>query len=116
MRKIAIVGGTFGLLVLSMVAGLADDMPMPAPVNTSPQAAHKPAAPDNAHKPATDSAAQHMHDQMMKDRQQGMQTMQNAPADGAKPAMKGCCDGDAMKPNDGSMPKAKDSSMPMKHM
>ena len=118
MRKIGIVGGALCVLVLGTVASLADDMPMAAPAKPTPQATHKPAAQGGAHKSAADSAAQHMHDQMMKDHPQGMQSMTMPPADGAaaKPAMKDCCEGDAMKPKDGATPKAKDGAMPMKHM
>ena len=94
---------------LTFAAGTALAQSTPAPAQ---------AAPAHAHQQGMDHGGQQMHDQMMKDHPQGMQSMTMPPADGAaaKPAMKDCCEGDAMKPKDGAMPKTKDGAMPMKHM
>jgi hypothetical protein len=67
-----------------------------------------------------DHGGQQMHDQMMKDHQQGMANMPATPPKdpAAKKPMKGCCMDKPMAPKGKPMaPKdAKDPAMPMKDM
>ncbi|WP_180896945.1 hypothetical protein [Caulobacter flavus] len=118
MRKIAVVAGAVGLLAMG-TAAFADG-PAPKAQTQPAPAASAQTPPDHAHMQGMDHGGQQMHDQMMKDDQQGMANMPATPPKdpAAKKPMKGCCMDKPMAPKGKPMaPKdAKDPAMPMKDM
>lgn len=111
MHRFIVVAGTIGLFTLGAGAALAQQTPKAAPAPaTTP-------AEDHAHMQGMNHGGQLMHDQMMKDHQQGMAKKPAAPAKdpAAKMPMQDCCMDKPMAPKDKPM-APKDSAMPMKDM